>query len=162
MKNNNIHLNRNPSPSISFTSIIHFFQALSCTNNCRHSGVRTYLLYNFRCGRLRSLESSTSDLSWLKLTFNTSIKLVCIVYHIPYDESFSDLIDYCSQTLDVSVSNHLKSDVILLGNLNVHNKGWLVSSKMDQKWMEMDCSCAHILSLCPRTQILCTPFIFNN
>lgn len=96
-----------------------------------HRGVCAYVRSNLPCTRLPKLETGQKDILWLKICLKTSTKFICCIYRSPSDSNFVQLFDSISEKIDHLISEHPSSEVIILGDFNVHNKEWLGSSKTD-------------------------------
>lgn len=95
-----------------------------------HGGVCAYLRHDVSCIRASHLESGPDTL-WLKVTLKSSTKFICCVYRSPNDNSFREFFESLSGKIDTILSNYPSSEVIVLGDFNVHNKEWLGSAKTD-------------------------------
>lgn len=92
-------------------------------------GVCAYTRNDVSCRRERNLETSSFDIIWLKVSASNVTKFVACVYRSPNDNSYQNFFDYLSDKVDHLVQTYPSSEVILLGDFNVHNSNWLKYSK---------------------------------
>lgn len=63
-----------------------------------------------------------------------------------HHDYFNKLFEYISQPVDTIKSNHLTTEVIVLGEFNVHNSDWLSSSETDPQGRAAESLELHIQS----------------
>src|SRR5678816_578865 len=97
-----------------------------------NGGVCAYININTPVTRLENLESPNFDVLWLKIFLPTTIISLCFCYCSPNGTDFHILFDYLTTSHEKVTSFHPNSEVLYLGDFNVHHTEWLGSSHTDE------------------------------
>lgn len=85
------------------------------------------------CQREESLERPDFDTLWVKIITPQLTKFLCCLYLSPNDSRYKELFDYLADTFDHLQTSYPNSEVIFLGDFNVHNPSWLkFSSRINE------------------------------
>lgn len=103
-----------------------------------HGGVCVYTKNSVSFTRLCALEDHRKDILWLKLSSKSFKKFICCLYRSPSENNIQDLIGYLNRTVDLLNSEHPSSEIIILGDFNVHNEAWLKSNKTNPEGRAME------------------------
>ena len=68
------------------------------------------------------------QLIWLKLNLPSLSKFICCLYRSPNSNSHSALFDHLSKSIESILQSSPSSEIIILGDFNVHNTSWLKHS----------------------------------
>ncbi|KAL7640067.1 UNVERIFIED_CONTAM: hypothetical protein RMT77_009481 [Armadillidium vulgare] len=132
------------------SSKLHFLfltetQVLECADSKPYS-VTSYCLYHqfsskggccayvgndVICSRVFNLESSEFSTLWLNLSCNYTTKFICSVYLSPNSTDYKKFFDYLNSKIEHILSSSPFSEIIILGDFNVHHRQWLSSSSHD-------------------------------
>ena len=82
------------------------------------------------CCRMPNLESSPFDTLWLKSSVSNTQIFMCCLYRSPNDQNHVQFFSYLAAQIDSISSTYPDSQIILLGDFNVHNSDWLRYSGM--------------------------------
>src|SRR6201990_1813685 len=94
-------------------------------------GCCTYVRKDVACSRVSNLESSEFSTLWLKLSCNSTTKFICSVYLSPNSTDYPKFFDYLNSKIEHILSSSPFSEIIILGDFNVHHRQWLSSSSQD-------------------------------
>ncbi|KAL7632739.1 UNVERIFIED_CONTAM: hypothetical protein RMT77_016940 [Armadillidium vulgare] len=94
-------------------------------------GCCAYVRNDFVCSRVSNLESSEFSTLWLKLSCNSTTKFICPVYLSPNSTDYPKFFDYLNSKIEHILSSSPFSEIIILGDFNVHHRQWLSSSSHD-------------------------------
>jgi hypothetical protein len=83
------------------------------------------------CSRVSDLESPEFSTLWLKLSCNSTTKFICSVYLSPNSTDYPKFFDYLNSKIEHILSSSPFSEIIVLGDFNVHHRQWLSSSSHD-------------------------------
>ena len=99
-----------------------FFSSLK-----RKAGVCAYVKSNVAVTRVTSFEKSCKDyqLLWLKVSLHNSSKHICCLYRSPNNPEISPLLEHLTNCIESIQENSPTSEIIILGDFNVHNADWL-------------------------------------
>lgn len=108
---------------------------LNCPGYTLHSnfklkaGVCIYSRNDLAVSRLSNFDSCCKDfqLLWIKICLQTGSKVICNLYRSPKSPLDSDnhLFDHLNNCVEDIMLNSPDSEIIILGDFNVHNKDWL-------------------------------------
>ena len=116
--------NASPDPfNISHYNLISRFRS--------KGGVCAYCNINTPIARLMDLESPNFDVLWLKICLSTSTILLCFCYCSPNSFDHSTFFDYLTSCHESLQSSHPHSEILYIGDFNVHHTEWLNSSRTD-------------------------------
>src|SRR5678816_1044654 len=110
---------------------------LSETQMARNSSSNSFnmsnynLFHNFRLTRLENLESPNFDVLWLKIFLPSTTIILCFCYCSPNRTDFHAFFEYLTTSHETVISSHPNTEVLYLGDFNVHNTEWLGSSHTD-------------------------------
>ncbi|KAL7634069.1 UNVERIFIED_CONTAM: hypothetical protein RMT77_015397 [Armadillidium vulgare] len=91
-------------------------------------GCCAYVRNDVVCSRVSNLESSEFSTLWLKLSCNSTTKFICSVYLSPNSTDYPKFFDYLNSKVEHILSSTPFSEIIILGDFNVHHHQWLSSS----------------------------------
>ncbi|KAL7646845.1 UNVERIFIED_CONTAM: hypothetical protein RMT77_002101 [Armadillidium vulgare] len=94
-------------------------------------GCCAYVCNDVVCSRVSNLESSEFSTLWLKLSCNSTTKFICSVYLSPNSTDYPKFFDYLNSKIEHILSSSPFSEIIILGDFNVHHRQWLSSSSHD-------------------------------
>ncbi|KAL7629919.1 UNVERIFIED_CONTAM: hypothetical protein RMT77_019962 [Armadillidium vulgare] len=94
-------------------------------------GCCAYVRNDVVCSRVSNLESSEFSTLWLKLSSNSTTKFICSVYLSPNSTDYPKFFDYLNSKIEHILSSSPFSEIIILGDFNVHHRQWLSSSSHD-------------------------------
>ena len=94
-------------------------------------GCCAYVRNDVVCSRVSNLESSEFSTLWLKLSCNSTTKFICSVYLSPNSTDYPKFFDYLNSKIEHILSSSPFSEIIILGDFNVHHRQWLSSSSHD-------------------------------
>src|SRR5678815_4816350 len=97
-------------------------------NFCLKGGVCAYVNINTPITRLENLESLNFDVLWLKIFLPST---TIIWYCFPNRTDFHAFFDYLTTSHETVLSSHPNTEVLYLGDFNVHNTEWMGSSHAD-------------------------------
>ena len=95
-------------------------------------GCCVYVRNDLICSRVPELDSSVFSTLWLRLTCSSSTKYICAVYLSPNSTDYQKFFDYLNSKVEHILSKFPFSEIIILGDFNVHHHLWLSSSHTDQ------------------------------
>ena len=81
--------------------------------------------------RVSDLESSEFSTLWLRLSCQSTTKFICSVYLSPNSTDYPKFFDYLNSKIEHILSNSPFSEIIILGDFNVHHRQWLSSNSHD-------------------------------
>ena len=86
----------------------------------------------FICIDVQTLHLKQFDLSnpgfqlfWLKVSLPHATKYICILYHSPNSNNHELLLDRLSKSIETITLQSPRSEIIVLGDFNIHNSDWL-------------------------------------
>ena len=91
-------------------------------------GTCAYVRSDVVCSRVSALESSAFDVLWLKANISGTPIFFCSVYRSPNDDDPVSFFSYLSTKMDFISTTFPTSQVVLVGDFNVHNTEWLQHS----------------------------------
>ena len=91
-------------------------------------GCCAYVRNDVSCSRVSDLESPDFSTLWLRLSSHSSTKFICCVYLSPNSTNYNAFFDYLNSKLEQILSSFPFSEIILLGDFNVHHSQWLSSN----------------------------------
>ncbi|KAL7647126.1 UNVERIFIED_CONTAM: hypothetical protein RMT77_002384 [Armadillidium vulgare] len=94
-------------------------------------GCCAYVRNDVICSRVSDLESPKFSTLWLKLSCNSTTKFICSVYLSPNSTDYPKFCDYLNSKIEHILSSSPFSEIIVLGDFNVHHRQWLSSSSHD-------------------------------
>ena len=94
-------------------------------------GCCAYVRNDVVCSRVSNLESSEFSTLWLKLSCNSTTKFICSVYLSPNSTDYPKFFHYLNSKIEHILSSSPFSEIIILGDFNVHHRQWLSSSSHD-------------------------------
>ncbi|KAL7640560.1 UNVERIFIED_CONTAM: hypothetical protein RMT77_008835 [Armadillidium vulgare] len=94
-------------------------------------GCCAYVSNDVVCSRVSNLESSEFSTLWLKLSCNSTTKLICSVYLSPNSTDSPKFFDNLNSKIEHILSSSPFSEIIIFGDFNVHHRQWLSSSSQD-------------------------------
>src|ERR1700755_2185976 len=94
-------------------------------------GCCAYVRNDVVCSRVSNLESSEFSTLWLRLSCHSTTKLICSVYLSPNSTDYLKFFDYLNSKIEHILSSSPFSEIIILGDFNVHHRQWLSSSSHD-------------------------------
>src|ERR1700755_2927481 len=94
-------------------------------------GCCAYVRNDFVCSRVSNFDASEFSTLWLKLSCNSTTKFICSVYLSPNSTDYPKLFDYLNSKIEHILSSSPFSEIIVLGDFNVHHRQWLSSSSHD-------------------------------
>src|ERR1700755_643843 len=94
-------------------------------------GCCAYVHNDVVCSRVFNLESSEFSTLWLKLSCNSTTKFICSVYLSPNSTDYPKFFDYLNSKIEHILSSSPFSEIIVLGDFNVHHRQWLSFSSHD-------------------------------
>ena len=112
------------------------------------------------------MEIDNFDVLWLKITIRNKTRSICSLYRSPTDDRYHQLFQYLSEKVDWIQANCPSSEVIILGDFNVHNSDWLVhSNRTDEvgrraEAFAISCNLSQMVD-CP-TRVPSNPSDFQN
>ena len=79
---------------------------------------------------LRQFDLSNSGLQlfWSKISFLHATKFICTLYRSPKSDNHELLFDHLSKSIETITLQSPRSEVIVLGDFNIHNSEWLAIS----------------------------------
>ena len=83
------------------------------------------------CSRVSNLEFSEFSTLWLRLSCHSTTKFICSVYLSPNSTDYPKFFDYLNSKIEHILSSSPFSEIIILGDFNVHHRQWLSSSSHD-------------------------------
>src|SRR5678816_1811851 len=84
-------------------------------------GVCAYVNKNIPITRLENLESPNFNVLWLKIFLPSTTTFLCFCYCSPNRTDFHSFFDYLTTSHETVISSHLNTEVLYLGDFNVHN-----------------------------------------
>lgn len=113
-----------------------FFNGYSLETRFRiHRGLCVYIKNSIAYSRAKQFEISTDTAQTivLKLSFNKGpIIFLISIYRSPSEHAHSQFFEILTQKLDEIRSKIPDSELVVVGDFNVHHKVWLKSSKTDE------------------------------
>ena len=94
-----------------------FFPIGACT--FVRSDVQTLHLKQF------DLSNPGFQLFWLKISLPHATKYICTLYRSPNSNNHELLFDHLSKSIETITLQSPRSEIILLGDFNIHNSDWL-------------------------------------
>ena len=94
-------------------------------------GCCAYVRNDVVCSRVSNLESSEFSTLWLRLSCHSTTKFICSVYLSPNSTDYPKFFDYLNSKIEHILSSSPFSEIIILGDFNVHHRQWLSSSSHD-------------------------------
>ncbi|KAL7643214.1 UNVERIFIED_CONTAM: hypothetical protein RMT77_006505 [Armadillidium vulgare] len=94
-------------------------------------GCCAYVRNDVVCSRVSNLESSEFSTLWLRLSCHSTTKFICSVYLSPNSTDYTKFFDYLNSKIEHILSSSPFSEIIILGDFNVHHRQWLSSSSHD-------------------------------
>src|ERR1700755_652998 len=94
-------------------------------------GCCAYVRNDVVCSRASNLESSEFSTLWLRLSCHSTTKFICSVYLSPNSTDYAKFFDYLNSKIEHILSSSPFSEIIILGDFNVHHRQWLSSSSHD-------------------------------
>ncbi|KAL7640504.1 UNVERIFIED_CONTAM: hypothetical protein RMT77_008779 [Armadillidium vulgare] len=94
-------------------------------------GCCAYVRNDVLCSRVSNLDSSEFSTLWLKLSCNSTTKFICSLYLSPNSTDYPKFFDYLNSKIEHILSSSPFSEIIILGDFNVHHRQWLSSSSHD-------------------------------
>ena len=94
-------------------------------------GVCAYVNINTPVTRLENLESPNFDVIWLKIFLPSTTIILCFCYCSPNRTDFPSFFEYLTTSHETVTTSHPNSEILYLGDFNVHNTEWLGSSHTD-------------------------------
>ena len=64
-------------------------------------------------------------LFWLKVSLPHATKYICTLYRSPNSNKHELLFDHLSKSIETITLQSPRSEIIVLGDFNIHNSGWL-------------------------------------
>ena len=95
------------------------------------TGCCAYVRKDVSCSRVSNLESSIFSTLWLRLSCQSTTKFICCVYLSPTTTDYPKFFQYLNSKLEHIISISPFSEVIILGDFNVHHREWLSSPVTD-------------------------------
>jgi exonuclease III len=95
-------------------------------------GCCAYVRNDVTCSRVSNLESSEFSTLWLRLSCQSTTKFICAVYLSPNSTDYPKFFNYLNSKIEHILSLSPFSEIIILGDFNVHHRQWLSSSSQDQ------------------------------
>lgn len=129
-------------------------------------GVCVYIRADVACQREESLEIEEVDAMWLRTIVHNKTRFICALYRSPNSERPSQLFQYLSDKVDWIQVNYPSSEIVILGDFNVHNSNWLAhSNKTDEAGRQAEafaisCNLTQLVD-CP-TRVPTNPMDFRN
>src|SRR5678815_3077503 len=114
-----------------------FFNSFNMSNyNLFHNfrlkgGVCAYVKINTPVTRLENIESPNFVVLWLKIFLPSTTIILCFCYCSPNRTDFHAFFEYLTTSHETVISSHPNTEVLYLGDFNVHNTEWLGSSHTD-------------------------------
>ena len=95
-----------------------------------NGGVCAFIRSDVQTSRLRQFDLSNPgfQLIWLKISLPGTSKFICTLYRSPNSNNHDFLFDHLSTSIDAITLQFPRSEIIILGDFNVHNSDWLVYS----------------------------------
>ena len=95
-----------------------------------NGGVCAFILSDVQSSRLPqfNLLSPGFQLIWLKISLPNTSKFICTLYRSPNSTDHELLFDHLSKSIDAIILHSPRSEMIILGDFNVHNPDWLAHS----------------------------------
>ncbi|KAL7636546.1 UNVERIFIED_CONTAM: hypothetical protein RMT77_013321 [Armadillidium vulgare] len=94
-------------------------------------GCCAYVRNDVICSRVSNLESPEFSTLWLKLSCNSTTKFICSVYLSLNSTDYPKFFDYLNSKIEHILSSSPFSEIIVLGDFNVHHRQWLSYSSHD-------------------------------
>lgn len=91
-------------------------------------GTCAFVRSDVECCRMPALECSHFDTLWLKSTVSGTQIFLCCLYRSPNDINHVLFFSHLADKIDSINSKYPNSQIILLGDFNVHNTAWLQHS----------------------------------
>ena len=85
-------------------------------------GCCAYVRNDVICSRVSNLESPEFSTLWLKLSCNSTTKFICSVYLSPNSTDYPKFFDYLNSKIEHILSSSPFSEIIVLGDFNVHHR----------------------------------------
>ena len=113
----------------------HFTVSSYClySNFLFKGGCCVYVRNDVSCFRVPKLETSDFSTLWLRLSNHSSTKYICCVYLSPNSTNYARFFDYLNSKVEHILSSSPFSEIIILGDFNVHHSRWLSSNKTDEQ-----------------------------
>src|SRR6201990_2101591 len=77
------------------------------------------------------MESTEFSTLWLKLSCNSTTKFICSAYLSPNSTNYKKFFEYLNSKIEYILSSSPFSEIIILGDFNVHQFQWLSFSSHD-------------------------------
>src|SRR5678815_4182368 len=87
-----------------------------------------YVNINTPVTRLKNLKSPNFDVLWLKIFFPSTTIILGFCYCSPNRTDFHAFFEYLTTFHETVISPHPNTEVLYLGDFNIHNTEWLRSS----------------------------------
>ena len=84
-------------------------------------GVCAYCNINTPIERFTKLDNPLYDVIWFRISLRTSTIFLCFCYCSPNSTDFASFFDYLSMSRESLLSSHPQSEVLILGDFNVHH-----------------------------------------
>src|ERR1051325_1288400 len=94
-------------------------------------GCCAYVRNDVVCSRVSNLESSEFSTLCLRLSCHSTTKFICSVYLSPNSTDYPKFFDYLNSKIEHILSSSPFSEIIILGDFNVHHRQWFSSSSHD-------------------------------
>ena len=92
-----------------------------------NGGVCAFIRSDIQSSRLPQFDllSPGFQLIWLKISLPSISKLICTLYRSPNSTNHELLFDHLSKSIDTITLHSPRSEIIIIGDFNVHNPNWL-------------------------------------
>ena len=94
-------------------------------------GVVAYCNINTPIARLMDLESPHFDVLWLKIYLPTTTIILCFCYCSSNATDFLSFFEYLTSCHESLLTKHQHTEVLYIGDFNVHHADWLQSTHTD-------------------------------
>ena len=95
-----------------------------------NGGVLAFIRSDVQTLHLKQFDLSSPGflLFWLKISFPHATKYICTLYRSPDSNDHELLFDHLSKPVETITLQSQRSEIIVLGDFNVHNSNWLTLS----------------------------------
>ncbi len=93
-------------------------------------GICAYIKSNLVSCQMPKLNiiQSRFQSSWIQIKLHNNLKFICFLYRSPNDSNFTENFSLLSNQIEDLLKNYPLSEIIVLGDFNVHNSSWLSHS----------------------------------
>ena len=92
-----------------------------------NGGVSAFIRFDVQTLHLKEFDLSNPSLQlfWLKISLPYATKYICTLYRSPNSNNHELLFDHLSKSIETITLQSPRSEILVLGDFNIHNSDWL-------------------------------------